>query len=134
MASKNPAGRPATAAGRGNVRGTKRTCQNDACGARFYDLNRDPIECPICGTVYVILVDPDQVAEPVAETGLARDSATPSDPLPTDDVSVTDGISELEVAEEDLDDAAVGFEIDDEDDADDEIEGVRGPGRHQEPD
>ena len=27
--------------------GTKRTCQH--CGARFYDLGRDPIVCPKCG-------------------------------------------------------------------------------------
>lgn len=28
--------------------GIKRTCQG--CGARFYDLNHDPIVCPKCGT------------------------------------------------------------------------------------
>ncbi len=32
------------------ARGTKRTCQG--CGARFYDLNRDPIICPVCGAEY----------------------------------------------------------------------------------
>ena len=32
------------------ARGTKRVCQN--CGSKFYDLNRDPITCPICETVY----------------------------------------------------------------------------------
>jgi uncharacterized protein (TIGR02300 family) len=36
------------------ARGTKRTCQSNECGARFYDLNRDPIVCPICGTIYQI--------------------------------------------------------------------------------
>lgn len=36
-------------------RGTKRTCQSNACGARFYDLNRDPITCPICGTIYEMM-------------------------------------------------------------------------------
>jgi uncharacterized protein (TIGR02300 family) len=30
--------------------GTKRQCRN--CSNRFYDLNRDPILCPKCGTVY----------------------------------------------------------------------------------
>jgi uncharacterized protein (TIGR02300 family) len=40
------------------ARGTKRTCQSDECGARFYDLNRDPIVCPICGTIYVIASGP----------------------------------------------------------------------------
>jgi len=32
------------------ARGTKRVCQN--CGSKFYDLNRDPITCPICQTIY----------------------------------------------------------------------------------
>ena len=35
-------------------RGTKRTCQNEECGARFYDLVRDPIACPICRTAFVV--------------------------------------------------------------------------------
>ena len=30
--------------------GAKRQCQS--CGARFYDLNCDPIECPKCGAVF----------------------------------------------------------------------------------
>jgi len=30
--------------------GAKRQCQN--CGAKFFDLNRDPIICPKCGTVF----------------------------------------------------------------------------------
>ena len=30
--------------------GTKRQCQN--CGAKFFDLNKDPIVCPKCGTVF----------------------------------------------------------------------------------
>ena len=33
-------------------RGTKRTCQE--CEARFYDLNRDPIICPMCGVVFKV--------------------------------------------------------------------------------
>jgi uncharacterized protein (TIGR02300 family) len=32
------------------ARGTKRVCQN--CGARFYDLGRAPIVCPLCQTAY----------------------------------------------------------------------------------
>jgi uncharacterized protein (TIGR02300 family) len=31
--------------------GTKRTCPN--CAARFYDLLKDPITCPMCGTSFV---------------------------------------------------------------------------------
>jgi uncharacterized protein (TIGR02300 family) len=30
--------------------GTKRQCQN--CSAKFFDLNKDPIICPKCGTVF----------------------------------------------------------------------------------
>ena len=30
--------------------GTKRHCPN--CGTRYYDLNRDPILCPKCGTAF----------------------------------------------------------------------------------
>ena len=31
--------------------GTKRQCQN--CAAKFFDLNKDPIICPKCGTVFL---------------------------------------------------------------------------------
>jgi uncharacterized protein (TIGR02300 family) len=33
-------------------RGTKRVCQS--CGSKFYDLNRDPITCPICQSIYQV--------------------------------------------------------------------------------
>ncbi len=32
------------------ARGSKRVCQN--CGAKFYDLNRDEIVCPMCDTLF----------------------------------------------------------------------------------
>ena len=41
-------------------RGKKRICQNGECGARFYDLNRETIACPICASAYV----PPPVAAP----------------------------------------------------------------------
>ena len=34
--------------------GTKRLC--GSCGAKFYDLSKDPILCPKCGTVFEIVV------------------------------------------------------------------------------
>ena len=34
--------------------GTKRLCAS--CGAKFYDLSKDPITCPKCGTVFEIVV------------------------------------------------------------------------------
>lgn len=44
-------------------RGTKRTCQNEECGVRFYDLMRTPITCPICHSAFV----PPPVREIVLE-------------------------------------------------------------------
>src|SRR5262249_33669157 len=51
-------------------RGTKRTCQNAECGSRFYDLNRDPIVCPICQSAYEIVASPVAMAAaaPMAES------------------------------------------------------------------
>ena len=48
------------------MRGTKRTCQ--ACEARFYDLARSPIVCPMCGAHYA------PPAEPVVQ---AREPSVP---------------------------------------------------------
>lgn len=53
-------------------RGTKRTCQNNGCGARFYDLNRDPIECPVCGTQYNIAITAASIAAAAAQEKAAR--------------------------------------------------------------
>lgn len=46
--------------------GSKRTCSN--CGARFYDLRRHPILCPVCGTVF----DPERQPR-VRRAGPTRD-------------------------------------------------------------
>jgi uncharacterized protein (TIGR02300 family) len=40
------------------ARGTKRTCQSNECGARFYDLSHNPIVCPVCGSVYELASSP----------------------------------------------------------------------------
>ncbi len=41
-------------------RGTKRVCQS--CGAKFYDLNRDPISCPMCQAAYQSSMPPARAA------------------------------------------------------------------------
>jgi uncharacterized protein (TIGR02300 family) len=53
-------------------RGTKRTCQNGECGARFYDLNHNPITCPICGSAYKIASSPVAIAAAREEEKAAR--------------------------------------------------------------
>lgn len=74
------------------VRGTKRTCQNSSCGSRFYDLMRDPIACPICGTGYVVAVAAPQSAAALAA---ARQKAPIVQPQPdfemADDAKSQDG-------------------------------------------
>jgi len=54
------------------ARGTKRTCQSNECGARFYDLNREPIACPICGTIYQIAHSTVPIATLIAEEKAPR--------------------------------------------------------------
>ena len=44
------------------ARGTKRTCQNAECRARFYDLDRTPIICPVCASPFVIPSTPVPLA------------------------------------------------------------------------
>ncbi len=49
--------------------GLKRVCQG--CGAKFYDLHKNPIVCPKCGTVYEQMVIASgaraRAAQPVEE-------------------------------------------------------------------
>ena len=63
--------------------GTKRLCAG--CGAKFYDLNKDPITCPKCGTVYEIVVvaprgRPDAAA--AARAAAAAQAVEPEVPEP----------------------------------------------------
>ena len=43
------------------ARGTKRVCPS--CGARFYDLSRTPIVCPVCQAVYQVTPPPSRRGE-----------------------------------------------------------------------
>ena len=83
-------------------RGTKRVCQS--CGSKFYDLNRDPIVCPICQTVYQ------------ASPGTHRPGASGND-LDADDDAVLDAgrgglefvpLEEVAAGEEELPDIEAG--------------------------
>lgn len=57
--------------------GMKRTCQG--CGVHFYDLQKDPIICPKCATVY----DPDAVSRTRrSRSSSAAPKAAPRVPVP----------------------------------------------------
>ncbi len=64
-------------------RGTKRTCQNAQCGARFYDLNRDPAVCPICQTAFEFAAAPMAVAAVAPQK--AADPRKPKKPIFAED-------------------------------------------------
>lgn len=69
--------------------GTKRLCQS--CGARFYDMARNPIVCPKCGAAFDI----------DAATKLKRGRTPPQEPKPKEAPTVeeTDAEAEEEAAE-----------------------------------
>lgn len=83
--------------------GGKHQCQN--CGTKFFDLNRDPMTCPKCGTVFQ--------AAPLARAPM-RASAVAS----RDDVDVEPDTAEVELVS--LEDAEPGEKV--EAVADDDIE------------
>ena len=90
--------------------GLKRTCQS--CGARFYDLSKNPIECPKCGSEY----DPEvllksrrgkaaaAVAKPVAAAVVEEVEAEPAaaEAAEEEEDAVIEDTSELGEDEEDV--------------------------------
>jgi uncharacterized protein (TIGR02300 family) len=53
--------------------GTKRLC--GSCGAKFYDLSKDPIVCPKCSTVFVIATPVSRRADAAAAAAAATAAA-----------------------------------------------------------
>jgi uncharacterized protein (TIGR02300 family) len=75
--------------------GTKRLCAS--CGAKFYDLNKDPIICPKCGTVYEVAVVAPR-GRPDAAARAAAQAAEPELPEPQEAefVSLEEADAEVE--------------------------------------
>jgi uncharacterized protein (TIGR02300 family) len=88
--------------------GTKRQCQN--CGAKFFDLNKDPIVCPKCGTVFQGAAWVRAAAKPKEE-----EAELAAAPAGVDTVS----LDEVDAGEEKVAEPAVD-DIDVEEDADDD--------------
>jgi len=114
--------------------GTKRLCPN--CGAKYYDLNHDPIVCPKCNALFA-----------TGAVATRRDTARPADDsddeLETEDEGVelvtldeADGDSDDTVVDDDIDvddddvtvDADDDVLVDDEDSDDEVSDVVRGSG------
>jgi uncharacterized protein (TIGR02300 family) len=78
--------------------GTKRLCAE--CGAKFYDLNKDPITCPKCSTVFVVAPvvtrgRPEPVAAPARAAAPVAEAVVPETPE-AEFVSLEDADAEAE--------------------------------------
>ncbi|PVB61423.1 TIGR02300 family protein [Labrenzia sp. 011] len=115
--------------------GTKRLCPS--CGAKYYDLNRDPITCPKCGTIFeVVMTSRAAKAAKVVETPEEEEEedlpAAEIVPLEEADAETEDtgevvpelDDTDVDIAEDD-DDADDGVFIDDEDEDADEVPAIR---------
>lgn len=84
-------------------RGLKRSCQSEACGARFYDLGRAEIHCPVCGSLFVVPVRAEPA--PRRSSGSRGGSRWPTRPVVVAEpqpVALAEGPEEV-VAEEEVD-------------------------------
>lgn len=102
--------------------GEKLTCSN--CGARYYDLNKAPAECPKCGTenerpkTFRTKKTEAAAPKPVKETP----APTKKDSDESDDI---DDIEDIETDDDDDDLMDDDTGLDDEDD--DDVDSVIGP-------
>jgi uncharacterized protein (TIGR02300 family) len=79
--------------------GNKRLCAS--CGAKFYDLNKDPIHCPKCGTMYEVVVVTRPVrpeAAPVAPRPPVPEKAPAPEPQEVETVSLEEADAEAQGA------------------------------------
>ncbi len=84
--------------------GAKRQCQT--CGAKFFDLSRDPILCPKCGAVFQAL--------PLARAPIRPSPAVPRDEVEADPAGVElVSLEEAEPAEKPAAASEDDIEVDD---------------------
>lgn len=86
--------------------GTKRLCAS--CGAKFYDLNKDPIICPKCEAVFVVPVVTTRATRSDAARAPVKNVAVEPETADADFVSLEDADAEASgskkaTAEDDVD-------------------------------
>jgi len=84
--------------------GTKRLCAS--CGAKFYDLNKDPIHCPKCGAVYEVVVVATRPTRPEPTAPVAAAAQRP--PVPAEEVAAPEPQEAETVSLEEADAEAQG--------------------------
>ena len=112
--------------------GAKRQCQ--ACGAKFFDLNKDPIVCPKCGTVFQgamrarAAMKEDEETEIVAPAGV--DIVSLDEVGAGEEKAAETAVEDIDVEEEagvEEDDSFLEEEEEDEDDVSNLIDGDIAP-------
>jgi uncharacterized protein (TIGR02300 family) len=98
--------------------GTKRLCAS--CGAKFYDLNKDPIVCPKCETVFVIPVATTRAMR--AEPARAQSEGDTTESTDAEFISLEDADAEAQGKKKAVrkDDDLVDDDDDDTDDTGDD--------------
>ena len=108
--------------------GTKRLCAN--CGARYYDLNKDPIVCPRCGTEFEVPVAAKARPQTARAESPAEDEAEAEAAPAAEFVSLEeadDEAAESGAVKIDLgDDEEIEADADDEDEEGDDVTGIIG--------
>ena len=113
--------------------GAKRQCQN--CGAKFFDLNKEPIVCPKCGTIFQgaaraervaakAVVEEDEVVAPVDVELVSLDEVEASE-----EKAAEPAVEDVDVEEDEAepDDPFIEAEEEDEDDVTNLIDGDIAP-------
>ena len=119
--------------------GEKRICLE--CSTKYYDLNKDPITCPKCGTIFEVHTADKAKPETEAEPGAVKESEEEEvevdgpeiislEDAEDDDGTTVDGdddedipsdIPDVEIDDDDDDDQADGPFLDDDDDEEDNL-------------
>jgi len=81
--------------------GTKRNCPS--CAARFYDLNKSPVECPKCGEVF----EPEVLLKPRRQRAKAPVETAPKAPANDQDEDEEDQEEQVKASDDDDEDEEV---------------------------
>lgn len=99
--------------------GAKRACPN--CSARFYDLMRDPVPCPSCGSVFALEALSERKSAPSSRSRpKAQPVAAAAVVVASDDDAAVDLVDDGAEVEDEADEATDDVLLDDDDSDDDE--------------
>jgi uncharacterized protein (TIGR02300 family) len=105
--------------------GSKHQCQN--CGAKFFDLNKDPIVCPKCGTVFQgaprarAAAKPDEDEETEIATPAGVDVVSLDEVEAGEEKAAEPAVDDIEVEEDAEDDGTEDPFLEEEEEDDDDV-------------